>query len=56
MDLETKWGEGTRSPSVKKCIFIVKLAKNKPPPTLQNELLLRENETLLIRACAATVK
>lgn len=37
-------------------IFIVKLAKNKPPPTLQNELLLRENETLLIRACAATVK
>lgn len=56
MDLETTWCEGTTSPSVKKCIFIVKLAKNKPPPTLQNELLLRENETLLIRACAATVK
>lgn len=56
MDLETTWCEGTTPPSVKKCIFIVKLAKHKPPPTLQNELLVRENETLLIRACAATVK
>lgn len=51
--------KGPRLPLLKMyfySIFIVKLAKNKPPPTLQNELLLRENETLLIRACAATVK